>query len=338
MIDSSHASVRVQAAGQHGSPGGFFHVKAIARLPGGFWRVEYAGKTSIVKTSAALRPGLSYTGVFIPKKGFVEFLPRAEALFPGAKAAPSPLPETGTREYSRFILSTVFARAGVALPRGSALEEILRFVHRENKREVLSRSALALRCVDKGLSLASDDYEALHAVFEGGGQGGGGERHKHGKNSPGQAAPPAAPAPGGEDDRGGVLLQLFNHIKSGEEAWVVYPYRCTVEDLPYSGSLRVLYSAGEKSAKKYVLAVRGKEGQWHFAWNPPPKAALKIYFSPSVLSGAAPTRLDSRNFSRAWIRKFRKHGLYSDDIIYTGENFDGFSEELPPGRLVDEMA
>ncbi|MDR1626446.1 MAG: hypothetical protein LBT33_07880 [Spirochaetia bacterium] len=350
MIDPSHASVRVQAAGQHGSPGGFFHVRAIAALPGGFWTVEYGGATRAVRTAAALQPGFSYTGVFVQKKGFVEFLPRPGAFAPDRQtgALPSRLPEAGTREYSRFVLSLVFSRAGVPLPQGPALEEILRFVHRESRREVVSRSALALRCEAKGLSLPADDYETLHAVFEGysggGGEGGGDRRQKQGGSGPEgddrDAAPPAAPASGGEEGREGVLLRLFNHTKSGDEAWVVYPYRCTVGDLAYSGSLRVLYSAEGKNAKKYVLAVRGKDGQWHFAWNPP-KSALKIYFSPSP--GASPlcgpaARPEPRGFFRAWARKFRKHGLYSDDIIYTGENFDGFSEELKPGGPVDEMA
>jgi hypothetical protein len=343
MIDASRASLRAQAAGRRDSPGGFFHIRAVAALGDGFWTVEYGGKTQTVKTAAAFQPGFSYTGVLIQRKGFVEFLPRAKGFFPGGETGAQPrlsrLPEAGTREYSRFILSTVFSRAGLPLPQGAAFEEILRFVHRENRRDVLSRSALALRCEAKGLSFSADDYETLYAVFEGYSGGGEERRKQDNKNSAGEDsrkdALPAVSASGAEDGREGVLLRLFNHIKSGEEAWVVYPYRCTVENIPYSGSLRVLYSAEKKTAKKYVLAVQGKEGQWHFAWNPP-KSALKIYFLPS---GDAQEQSNSWNFSRAWIRKFRKHGLYSDDIIYGGENFDGFSEEVKPGRpIIDEMA
>ncbi|MDR1316057.1 MAG: hypothetical protein LBK13_04205 [Spirochaetales bacterium] len=346
MIDPSRTSSLSKAAGQHISPGGLFHIRAIAEGRDGFWMIEYGGKTWSVRTSAALKPGLSYTGVFIQKKGFMEFLPRAEKFFPAGKTLPpsgfSRLGEAGTREYSRFILSTVFFREGLSLPRGAALEELLRFVHRKDRRELISRSALAARCEAKGLSLRAEDYETLYAVFEGY-SGGGEERRENGKRNGGKAPQEkalSATASAGEEDRGGVLLQLFNSMKGGAETWVVYPYRCTVEDAAYRGSLRVLYDPEEKTAKKYVLAVRGTEGQWHFTWNPP-QSALKIYFLPFSVDGLP---ADSRkpfnpgNFSRAWIRKFRKYGLYSDDTIYTGENFDGFSEELQPGEPVNEMA
>jgi hypothetical protein len=154
--------------------------------------------------------------------------------------------------------------------------------------------------------------------YSGGGQDGG-QRRENGKQGEQES---------GEEE----LLQLFNHFRAEDEAWVVYPYRCTVEDSSYAGSLRILYSAGEKTAKKYVLAVRGREGQWHFAWNPP-KTALKIYFSAFTPDSAPPDIVP-----REWIRKFRKHGLYSDDIIYTGEKFDGFCEEPEAPRPVNEIA
>jgi hypothetical protein len=351
MIDPSRSSLLSRAAGQHSSPGGLFHIRAIAKGRDGLWMVEYGGKTWNVKTSADLKPGLSYTGVFIQKKGFMEFLPRAGNFPPGGKTPTllgfSRQGEAGTREYSRFILSTVFFRAGLSLPRGAALDELLRFVHRKDRRELISRSALAARCEAKGLSLRAEDYETLYAVFEGY-SGGGEERRENGKRNgekapekdPKEKALSAAAASGTGEDRGGVLLQLFNSMKSGEETWVVYPYRCTVADAAYQGSLRVLYASEEKAAKKYVLAVQGTEGQWHFTWNPP-RSALKIYFLPFSVDGPPSGLREPFNpgkFSRGWIRKFHKYGLYSDDTIYTGENFDGFSEELKPGEPVDEMA
>jgi hypothetical protein len=331
MIDPFRTPLRKGAAGEPlGRSGGVFYVRAVGAGPGGLWTFSYeGGKTLTAKTALPLVPGVFYKGVFIQKSGGLEFVPQGKFSGEGSPvfAAPSRPLLAGTPEFARFILTRAFFHAGVPLPQGGAYEEILRFVTRRAGREVLARSALAARCEAKGLCLAAEAYESLYAVFEG--CSGGGRENGGGKEKKDKAEEaPVSEAPAGETEGGeGDLLLLFNHLCEGEETWTVYPYRCMADGLPYTGSLRVLYSRGEKTAKKHVLFVRAEEDAWHFAWDAGRR--LKIYYTGG---------LDRQNLlPGAWKRKFGKLGLYSDDIIYNGENFDGFSGETEEERGIDRM-
>ncbi|MDR3199880.1 MAG: hypothetical protein LBT68_00345 [Spirochaetales bacterium] len=354
MIDSSRPALsHSKAAGQHSSSGGFFHVRAVAKTPDGTWTLEYGGKTVSVRTAAALTPGAFYKGVFVQKNGYLEFIPRFEsaAVASGASAPArrhppagtipqrhilNPEPQPGTRDYSLSILTRAFFHAGRNLPQGSALNEVLTFVHKADKRDVLTRSALAVRCEEKGLSLNADDYETLYAVAEGYSGGGdhgsgGGRRQTQDENSSQNGGNEEAVTASSGDSGGkeGLLLQLFNHLRETDEAWVIYPYRCTMDGQPYAGSLRVLYSLDvPPAAKKHVLAVRSGGGAWHFVWEA--SGNLKIYYAGS---------LDRNNLlPAAWVRKFRKLGVYCDDTIYNGDNFDGFDDAPDDLRRINEMA
>ncbi|MDR1931801.1 MAG: hypothetical protein LBQ57_03150 [Spirochaetales bacterium] len=350
MIDSSRSAQPVKTAGQHSSSGGFFHVRAVAQAPGGLWTLEYGGKTVSVKTAAVLTPGAFYKGVFIQKNGRLEFILRAEGgsalsgrLPPpaGSPMPPAPLfPEPGSREYSRFILARTFFHAGRELPQGVAFGEMLRFVHTQDKREVLTRSALALRCEAKGLTLNADDYEILYALVEGysgGGDSGGGQNRRgtRDENAPSGGEDEESAAPVDAGGREGLLLQLYNHLCETEAAWVIYPYRCTVEGRACAGSLRVLYGpegpAAYKTAKKHVLAVHSGGDAWYFTWKAQKQeAGLKIYYTGT---------LDRKNLLPAvWVRKFRKLGVFCDDIVYNGECFDGFAETPEDLQRINEMA
>ncbi|MCL1817780.1 MAG: hypothetical protein FWG35_02535 [Spirochaetaceae bacterium] len=312
-----------------GGSGGFFHVRAVAQKANGEWILSSGGKTFNAKTQQPLVPGASYTGVFRRKGASLEFIPRAAARGSLPPAAAARLPQPGTAEFARFLLGRAFFQAGLPLPQGSALRETLAFVTKANRREVLSRSALAARCAARGLELSADAAESLYAVLEG--SGGGRENGGQGKGSRDREEREDSPAVEGApaENPGGDLLLLFNHIPEGEETWVVYPYRCVAEESLYAGSLRVLYGVTDKTARKYVLFVRSGEDAWHFAWNPD-HGRLKIYYTGG---------LDTKNLlPGAWKRKFRKLGLFSDDIVYNGENFDGFCGEAEEPPEIDATA
>jgi hypothetical protein len=347
------------AAGQSKREGsGLFQVRAVGRDEEGFWVLERNGQIFKVKTSAALTPGAFYKGFFLRKKDYIEFMLRRES--PGESAVRLPqslrsMPEPGSAEYSRLVLSRAFLRGGLNLPQGAALENMLKFAAAGLRREVLTRSALAVRCEGRGLSLDAEDYERLYAVLEGydgdGGNGSGERRRKkedqETRKDSGGENPLEPAAPGGTGGEKDSLLQLFNHLAEGPRTWIFYPYRCTLEDESYRGSLRVLYAFPENSEEKYVLSVRplggrgektcppetacpgGGEERWYFAWNKPGSSGgLKIYYTGGG---------DKKNLlPGAWIRKFRKLGLFCDDSIYNGKIFDGFDEISEEAAGIDE--
>lgn len=332
MLDPSRPSFQETAGIGKPLTGGFSVIRVISNSGGGFWAAERNGQRITVASATDLMPGTVYRGILRRSAGRWVFTPRESwGDLPGRNApgiGPINVPLPGTQDHARLLIVRAFLRAALPFPEGEKLAEFSRIAGRSSSRETLKRSALIARCAGRGLQLSEDDFETLYSLLEGSyGRPDSGDSRERERKKGKESRDPADEVP--ENDS--PSLYLFNHLLEREDStWFIIPYRCDMENLVYNGSLRLFYKTREKRAETAVLSVRGeKSGElWYFRWPAGGKGLLRVYHGDG--------RGTRQEIPGPWMRKFRKMGLYIDDIIHKDDSFDGFDEAGEGPDMIDE--
>jgi hypothetical protein len=115
-------------------------------------------------------------------------------------------------------------------------------------------------------------------------------------------------------------LQLFNHLATSDETWIISPYRFFTEKGTYHGTIKVLLDTSEHRVKRLVLDVKTGESTVSFLLqHSRKKLKMSVYCSESGLSAILTKKIADL------VSILQNHGVECDDSIYKDEEFDGFS-------------
>ncbi len=226
----------------------------------------------------------------------------------------------------RELIVKQFLSGGTAIPPRKGIPLIERFLSEGPPTQYLSRIALAKQFVEKDLPLRLESLRVLYNVLEGSAEDEAASRgENHFPPDVSEAPAEAHPFYPSENPRVKDLLDTFNRRKNKKGQWIVLPFSCFLEGVPYHGCLR-LYKEGGTSSK-VVLSVRrhGVDGlPWYFVWFPHDlKRPVRMYppSSPQGKVTSIPGEL-----LETFREKLRKVGFILDDNKSSSAVCDGFDE------------
>jgi hypothetical protein len=130
-------------------------------------------------------------------------------------------------------------------------------------------------------------------------------------------------------------MSLFNHLAplSGDDSWIVAPFRIGPENDGLKGTLRLLYDYRARVIKKTVIVAHGEDGSCIQFSVVPGKGGFRMSVSSDCpsLAGAPLARWKEN------VEKLEKLGVHCDDSIKEDGADDGFERETngPPYRSID---
>lgn len=130
------------------------------------------------------------------------------------------------------------------------------------------------------------------------------------------------------------LLQLFNHLISPHENWIILPLHIKLEDEEIEGTLRLKINAPGEKPEAFALVLRANENRWSFSIeNLRAKVpVMRIYAQDQANSVHVEEQMEY--FSK----KLTKLGIKLDDSINNESLFDGFTEIRSKGiKSVDTV-
>ncbi len=123
-------------------------------------------------------------------------------------------------------------------------------------------------------------------------------------------------------------LQVFNHLASRHDHWMVVPFRMSGAGPSVDGSLRLLYDPLQRRVQRFVLEAGLEDGtRWAFALHRDPGSAARL----QVLHGGPQGRAAGPVDLPRLVKKLHNLGVEVDDTWIEYGDFDGFSL---PGEAV----
>lgn len=310
--------------------GDYVSVRVVKHLSGRKWAVALGGRLFPAVAEMRLKPGRSFTA-WVERFGGRVVLhtdePRIDSLTARLQE------QTGLKDpVSELVISALLrSRMAVTAELVSRLSHLFTAFRRKHKvqgrlADVRLARALVL-LTEKGIDPESTGAEEILRTLvylhdeQRRGSRDGRSRQDHRQND--QVIKEDITE---RDESERTPLQLFNHLKGKEGSWVVIPFRYTVEEHAFRGSLRLLVDHLGGDAKRAVLEVVDQDGEvFCFLFRRGPGGLH--------MSGyASPEGARARVHSRAALlhRLMRKHGVTCEDSVHDAASFDGFSpvEEL----------
>lgn len=181
---------------------------------------------------------------------------------------------------------------------------------------------LLVQILGKDISLSSLELKGLTTVMDFGkhGQGasGGEEKKKDKDPTPERVKKAVSEGVRGVDRSDNNPLPVFNHLKGKDSSWIILPFKFHYQEGDIAGSIRILRNNYNKSLKKMVLIVHGKDN-WSFYISREKKIIRVMVFSDKWKY----IKDKGKNFEE-FIVKMRKLGIHVDETIYDDNLFDGF--------------
>lgn len=299
-------------------------IKVIKKLHGDNWQISFKGKLLAVKSEVPLTEGKTYRGqvsLFGKTIRFRVQQGEERGAFAGRAAK---------TEIQQKVLQ-VLKRTGMP----AAPEFVGTIAEKAQKMNTKDENflKLAVLFLDKGIEVENEeDMTAYPFLVHERRKKGKGKEEEHRRESDEEDA---KKEPLKEkikkyvqDQIRGVTkgydsqLQLFNHIISSHENWIILPLHIKIDGEEIEGSLRLkMNSPGEKPGAM-VLSTRRKGELLSFAIGDlsAKEPVMKIY---------AGEQLDMANLSgqmELFSKKLTKLGIKLDDSINNGSLFDGFTE------------
>lgn len=296
-------------------------------LPGNRVLLRLAGKSLIARTTTRLVPGQRLTAT-VGRSGKTSILridpPNVEhTLFRQAG-----VPE----DAASSALFRAMIRAGMPLD-----PEVLRRLRGgfgPNHRPSEETARLIVEAYRKGIALPSRAVEAFGDLSGEPGTGSGNRppfqqqprdrRSGHDEPEEKEVAAPASPA---KQTVAGALRQLFNHVGTGEDHWIVVPL---VFDgrTDWKGSARIRFDAGGRWQEAAIRFDSGDRPEW-------------AVVSATARSVGLFSRRDPDRGAEDKLRKALENlGFSNFSFRNLPEDFDGFSTKYSPDiiRPIDEEA
>ncbi len=309
--------------------GDFVSVQVLRHLSGNRWAVAVAGKVLAAESGLSLKPGQRLRAVVQAAGGRIvlrltegEDNPvRGLLLREGIQA-----------DAAAERITAALLRTGLTV-RPATVKQLRRVLERLRLPPRRFARVLAI-LLEKGIDPDSPGVERLVAVL--GGEEGGADsesrrRGRRKRESPREVAAALRRQSLRADEGSAGPLPLFNHLRGGEESWMVVPFAMLGG---LHGTLRFLWSyaagaAGKPELRRLVVVVRRPEAEeWTFVLD----GARLHAFCDREVPGAGPAYAALRE-------KLGNLGLETDDTIRVGADFDGFSLpwEPVPYRSVDTL-
>jgi hypothetical protein len=337
--DPVQLSIRVDARSKvQLRPGDFVFLEVIKRLADGKWAVRIEGKALTARSELPLYPGQRLRAQVAASPGRLAqgrlVLRLSET---PADPVQSLLRQQGLKQ------DAVAAEIAGALLRGGvpARSETVQQARRllaKTRLDPKRAARLVALAAEKKLDLGSPGLAAVIETLSYGDQERGRRRYR-GRQMPGEAPELAGTlravveqAQPSEDN----ALQLFNHLKGEQAAWVIVPYDFTY---PPSGriygTIRLRFDPSRRRTDRVVLSARS-EG----------KPALSFLLHRGgdgdrlqVVSSDRKATQKARAEFAELRRKLQNLGVKVDDTIHKDDVFDGFSlsEEEPFYRSIDTL-
>jgi hypothetical protein len=315
-------------------PGKIMHIRVIKRLFGSKWAIGVEGRVLPAVSDIELRPGDTMM-VRVQKQ-------RGRILLKVLDEPGIPYRLTAAKESVMDIVFASLVRSRLT-PSQQTITKLSRFLRRQKQRG--ARAARALTVIaEKGIEPGSKEHERLWNILlmdEKGGERGTRERRDQDRNYPKnerEAKEKLKEVAESYDDGsgGGNILQLFNHVSTSSETWIVVPFRLATEISIYRGLIKIRWQPYQKKVTRLVLEVLDCDGKnlMSFSLTPTGKKYRLSFFTNDK---RFQSRFDKKISNLA--SKLQNHGVECDDIIYDEDNFDGFSPLWEDGiyRRIDEV-
>ena len=129
------------------------------------------------------------------------------------------------------------------------------------------------------------------------------------------------------------LLQVFNHMKGENPTWIIIPFNFDSEDVKISGTIRIFYNFILQKAEKMTLMVN-QNNDVRMGFHIVEK---KDHKSLMISCNSEEKRIKIKKEIENLRGKLQNSHVIIDDIIYKGEEFDGFTplEELNRYRKIN---
>lgn len=297
-------------------------LKALKPIAHSIWQVSYRGKLFPVSSAIPLKPGKMYTGRVYWKGNTLIF--KTEAQVPSGSPG-----EISAEKPAEYEVINVLQRLHMPIS-AEAIQWIERHAGTDKKNVKILR--ILAHLFDKKIELApgSSLMDPLY-IFSGDDHGEGkrkNDQRESGSFSPGPNTYEKVKKEFKNllkksiESGGSSPLQLFNHILSAHDHWLIVPVGFESGSLHVEGSLRckVDTSAGTIQALSVVLNVNGEESVFSIPSYRSKHPVLKVYGKdPGVI-------FRNKGFLRNFSEKLSKLGIELDDTINDGNLFDGFEE------------
>ncbi len=299
-------------------------IKVIKKLHGDNWQISFKGKLLAVKSEVPLTEGQTYRGQVSLFGNTIRFRVQQgeeKGAFPGRAAK---------TEIQQKVLK-VLKRTGMP-----AAPELIRTIaekaQKMNTKEDIFLK-LAVLFLDKGIEVENEeDMTAYPFLVQERRRKGKGEEEEHRRDSDEEDAK-KEPLKKlikkyVKDQIRGVVkgydspLQLFNHIISSHENWIILPLHIRIDGEEIEGSLRLkMNSPGEKPGAM-VLIIRRDGEPLSFAIGDlsAKEPVMKIYAGEQMDAASLSEQME------LFSKKLTKLGIKLDDSINNGTLFDGFTE------------
>jgi hypothetical protein len=298
-------------------------IKVIKKLHGDNWQISFKGKLLAVKSEVPLTEGRTYRGQVSLFGNAIRFrVQQGEERGAFAERA-------AKTEIQQKVLQ-VLKRTGMpASP--ELVRTIAETAQKMNTKEDIFLK-LAVLFLDKGIEVENEEDMTAYPFLVQERRRKGKEKEEHRRESDEENAK-KEPLKTKikkyvKDQIRGVAkgyespLQIFNHIISSHENWIILPLHIRIDGEEIEGSLRLkMNSPGEKPGAMVLIVRMGGE--------PLSFAIGDLSAKEPVMKIYAGERLDTakvRGQMELFSKKLTKLGIKLDDSINNGSLFDGFTE------------
>jgi len=318
----------LQQAGKIKS-GDVLNIKVVRMLEGSSWQINVHGKLMAVSSAVPLKPGMNFKAKALFSSG--QLLLKIIDQNPLDRlAGEAALPKD---DLSQAILKS-FIRSSIPFSpeKAAFIYSFLKNIRSEKKSLIRLFTLLS----DKGIPLKNEIFEEAAFLVQGRGgddrKKGGGDREREGRREKQVKEALKSIVEEGESGKGN-LMQLFNHLQSTHENWLVFPFDMETDRGGITGCIRCkLRDTAPRSSRKsnllnhfsaVVLEISEETEPFIFNITERDDGSAGL----SIISNIRKINDFPADVFNKFKEKLRNMGVSLDENIVEAGTFDGFDFE-----------